>query len=444
VRSIRVRITALATLVVGGVLVIMAIGLVASQRRLLLSDLDETLAEHNAAIVADYQSGRLDEEIVAQGDDDAIAQVVDGGGRVVAATANLAGRPPLPAPSGGDDRHLDSAHLLEDEPKYRVLSRRVEGGVVHTASPLDDIDDSQAALVVGLVIAIPTAAVLLAAVMWWLVGRTLRPVEAMRREVADISGNDLGRRVAVSPANDEISRLATTMNEMLDRVEGSVERQQRFVSDASHELRSPLARMRAELEVDLEHPETADPTATHRSVLEEAEHLERIVEDLLLLARGDEPGASRRVPAVLVDLDDIVLREARRTREANGMHVDTAGVSAAQVRGDRDALTRVVRNLAENASRHARSTIVVTLGERDGKACLMVADDGPGIPQEDHERVFERFTRLDESRAGSDGGTGLGLAIARGVIERHDGTIRVDPGHSPGARFVVELPLATS
>jgi signal transduction histidine kinase len=202
--------------------------------------------------------------------------------------------------------------------------------------------------------------------------------------------------------------------------------------------------MRAELEVDLEHPETADPTATHRSVLEEAEHLQRIVEDLLLLARGDEPGASRRVPAVLVDLDDIVLREARRTREANGVHVDTAGVSAAQVRGDRDALTRVVRNLAENASRHARSTIVVTLGERDGKACLMVADDGPGIPQEDHERVFERFTRLDESRAGSDGGTGLGLAIARGVIERHDGTIRVDPGHSPGTRFVVELPLATS
>ena len=237
---------------------------------------------------------------------------------------------------------------------------------------------------------------------------------------------------------DEVAELARTMNEMLERVERAAENQHRFVADASHELRSPLARMRAELEIDVGHPATADLVATHRSLLEETENLQRLVEDLLTLARVEANVANRRVREL--DLDDIVLREAQRIRAGTTLTVATAGVSAAQVQGDPDELTRVVRNLLDNAVRHARRTITIGLVEDDGRATLTVADDGVGIPPAEEARIFERFVRLDESRSTRDGGSGLGLAIARDLVVRNGGTIRLDHSHSPGARFVVQIP----
>jgi signal transduction histidine kinase len=277
--------------------------------------------------------------------------------------------------------------------------------------------------------------------IWWLVARTLRPVESIRREVADISGQNLHRRVPEPSTGDEIARLAHTMNAMLDRVEEAAERQQRFVADASHELRSPLTRIRSELEVDLGDPGTADLVATHRSVLDETEKLQRLVDELLFLARSDAFEHHDR-HSVAVDLDDTVLRETQRLRGTSTIPIDISGVSAAQVRGDPSDLTRVVRNLTDNAVRHAHSTVTIALSEHGGHAVLTVADDGPGIPPERREEAFERFTRLDEARAATDGGTGLGLAITREIVERHGGTIVVDPHHAAGARFVVELPLA--
>jgi signal transduction histidine kinase len=435
-----VRITALATVVVAVVLVAMAIVLLVSQRHVLVANLDESLATHNDALAADYARGGLDPHLPAAGDDDAIAQVVGADGTVLAASENFLGRPPLPAPSTTDQAR--TARLLEGEPKYRVVSHRRADVVIHTAAPLDDLDETQLTQLVTLAVTIPVVTAVLALLVWWLVGRTLRPVEAMRREVAEISGGDLHRRVAEPPTRDEIARLAATMNGMLDRVEASVDRQRRFVADASHELRSPLTRIRSEIEVDLRHPHTADPIATERSVLAETEHLQRIVDDLLLLARHDVTASQPSRSSRLVDLDDIVLQEVHRLRSTNGVRVDVRGVSAAQVRGDADGLTRVVRNLVENACRYARDSVVVTLAETAGQAVLTVVDDGPGIPPRDRERIFERFTRLDEARTGADAGTGLGLAIAREVVERHRGSIRADAAPVGGARFVVELPLA--
>ena len=273
--------------------------------------------------------------------------------------------------------------------------------MIHIAGTLDDIAESTRVLAASLLVIAPAVAALLAVLVWWLVGRTLRPVEAIRAEVAAIGGADLERRVTVPPGDDEISGLARTMNGMLERVSTTVDRQRRFVADASHELRSPLTRIRSELEVDLAHPEVADPVATHRSVLEETVGLQRLVDDLLLLARSD---ANVPAPTVdePVDLDDIVVRVARRAREEAPVAVVVSEVRALRTHGDVRQLTRAVANLTDNAVRHATSMVTLTLAREGDVAVLAVADDGPGIPADQRDRVFERFARLDEARPRAD------------------------------------------
>jgi signal transduction histidine kinase len=229
---------------------------------------------------------------------------------------------------------------------------------------------------------------------------------------------------------------------MLDRIEDAARRQQRFVADASHELRSPLARIRTELEVDLAHPAGADPAATTRSVLSETIGMQALVDDLLVLARQDAGAAPAR-PAVAVDLDELVAEQVRRLRAEGPARVDAARVSAAQVTGDAGGLRRALGNVVDNAARHATSLVTITLAEQGASAVLSVADDGPGIPAARRDEVFERFARLDGARSASTGGTGLGLAIARAIVIDHGGTIAVDPDHRPGARVVITLPLAT-
>jgi signal transduction histidine kinase len=271
------------------------------------------------------------------------------------------------------------------------------------------------------------------------VGRALRPVEDIRARVETISARRLDARVPQPATPEEVARLARTMNEMLGRLQRAVEEQRRFIADASHELRSPLARMRAELEVDAVHPGSADPAATAASVLDETVALQRLVDDLLLLARGDA-GALEAAGWGPVDLDEVVDRVAGDLRAAGERRVDARGVRPAQVTGSPDQLRRVVANLLDNAVRHARDRIVVTLAELPGgRVELVVSDDGPGVPPADQERVFQRFTRLDDARSARDGGAGLGLAIARDIAERHGGTLTLDPGR-PGARFVLTLP----
>jgi signal transduction histidine kinase len=442
--SVRFRVTALATLAVLAVLVVTGTGLVAAQRGLLTDNVEEAVTQRADELTALVAGGGLPGALVDS--EGTLSQVVTADGRVLAASASIAGAPALgPPPPEGRTEVFRTVHdLPTDTARFRLLTRRVQrqsGTVlIHVAGALDDVDQSSGVLAAVLAVAFPAAAVLLAALVWNLVGRTLRPVEAIRTEVAAIGGTDLHHRVPEPGGGDEIDRLARTMNAMLDRVEDATARQQRFVADASHELRSPLTRIRSELEVDLAHPGTARLAATHRSILDETLALQRLIEDLLHLARSDA-GAStaRRVP---VDLDDIVLHAAARLRAEGRVEVDSTAVSAAQVHGDPDQLSRTVRNLTDNAARHARGTVTLTLAERDHTAVLSVADDGPGIPAEQHDRVFERFARLDEARTATAGGTGLGLAITRDIIRRHHGSIAIDPTHHPGTRFVVTLPTA--
>jgi signal transduction histidine kinase len=291
-------------------------------------------------------------------------------------------------------------------------------------------------------------------VVWVVTGRALRPVERLRRQVDSIEASDLSRRV--DAGDDELGALAATMNRMLGRLEQSQAVQRRFVSDASHELRSPLATMRQYAELAVAHPETVPAGELGEVVIAEGERMQDLVEGLLLLARLDE---GQRPPTAPVDLDDLVLREADRLRRTGGrpgerstaVEVDTSGVGPGRVEGNDRLLARVVRNLVDNASRHAEGRVELRVHSestvRGERVLFTVADDGAGVPSEDRERIFDRFTRLDEGRARDVGGSGLGLAIVRDVVQAHGGTVTVGAGdgrgEGAGAAFTVDLPADT-
>lgn len=445
-RGIRWRITAVATVVVVVVLVLTAFGIVRWERIVLIDNLDEALTAQVLAVADVATPDAVGRDFEVGLDDDAITEIRSArNGELVAAAGP--GRFPIdPRPPIDSRVRIVTVTPDGSSQAYRVASTSAGDLTVRVGVPLDDIDESTTALIVAFSIAIPLVTMLLAALIWWLVGRTLRPVESIRRQVSEITGHDLDQRVTEPPADDEIRRLAITMNDMLDRLEASSERQRRFVADASHELRSPLTRIRSEIEVDLAHPETADGTRTVRSVLYEAEQMQRLVDDLLVLARFDESGdrSTRSADLPLLDLDEVLRSEVLRTRPTATIALDLSGISPVQIHGDRAQLERLLRNVIDNAVRYARTSVIVTLEEVDQRAILTVADDGPGIPVQQRELVFERFTRLDDSRArdeaGPGDGTGLGLAIARAIATRHAGTITIDPEFSPGTCVVVSLP----
>ena len=426
--SVRVRTTVAATVVVGIALAAAAFGLLVLQRHALVHHLDDVaeLRATGVAQLADQRALPVSFEVI--GDDDELVRVVGPDGRTIVESQGFQPRfTNVPLPNGRDP-------TVTTIDGFRVTALRSRGAVVFVATKLEPVDDAINALEHALLVGAPLLLLVVAGITWFVVGRALRPVDQIRAQVAEISSRSLDRRVPVPTSDDEIGRLATTMNTMLDRLEASATRQRRFVADASHELQTPLAAVHTDLEVALRHPERADWTETAADVLAANERMGRLVRDLLFLARADDE--ARPGPMQPVDLDTVVLEEVARMRAP----IDTGRVSAAAVLGRRDDLARVVTNLLDNALRHATSTVVVTLSSASD-VVLSVADDGAGIQPDDRERIFERFTRLDSARARATGGTGLGLAIAREIVEAHRGAIHVEDAR-PGARFVVVLPPA--
>jgi signal transduction histidine kinase len=279
---------------------------------------------------------------------------------------------------------------------------------------------------------------LVGSVVWITAGRSLRPVDRMRAEVELISGTGLGRRIDDPKTGDEVSRLAATMNEMLRRLEANQDREKAFVADASHELRGPLAAIRATLDVDEVHAGTADLTRSLAVVRDQTAHLQHVVEDLLLLARFDDPGYEGR--RNLVDLDEVI-RQAVAGMDSRPLEVSLS-IMPAVVRGDEVELRRLVVNLVANACRHATHRVEVGCDERSGLVRFWVDDDGDGVPAEDQARIFERFVRLDEARSRDKGGSGLGLAICGEIARVHGGHIAVGISPLGGARFEVSVPAA--
>ncbi len=307
---------------------------------------------------------------------------------------------------------------------------------LHAVTPRDSIDRSVRALTGALVLGLPLLVLAAGAMTWVVAGRTLAPVAGMTRRVRELSATNLDARVPVPPSGDEIAELAETMNGMLERLENASDAQLQFISDASHELRSPVASIRAQLETALAYPDDVDWPRVAEIVLAEDDRLDHLVGNLLAMARLDE---GRKGPRTEVDLEDLVLAQARRL---TGTTVDVSAVSAGRVWGNVGELTSVVRNLTDNAARHAHSTVRILLREEGPWVVLRVADDGDGVDPVARERIFERFARLEEGRQRDRGGAGLGLALTKRLVEAHGGRIHVEDAPGGGAVFVVSLPSA--
>lgn len=464
--SVRARATLGASLVV-------ALALVAAGAAVLLS-LRDNLTDQ-AGSRADSAARKVASQLLTvrslgdldlPDDENQPVQVVDGDGRLVAASEDLqrisgTGVDQVKPGRGGAGVKGDSGDAgdredgeIDDETEYTDGSATIDGesgeyrfAAVEVSSPKGDftvhaggsLSDEQSAVstaLTSMLIGFPLLLAVVAGVTWLVTRRALRPVAAITAEMSAITASeDLARRVPEPDTHDEIARLARTTNETLTALQTSVERQRRFVADASHELRSPIASLRTQLEVGAAHPELLDVDGA----VEDTVRLQELAADLLLLARldaGEKPGAGR------VDLAAFAREElSQRTRDHVEVHAD---LKSAEVAGSRGQLARVLGNLLNNAQRHARSRVTVTTRSDGAWAVLEVADDGSGVPEGERERIFERFVRLDDARTRDEGGAGLGLAIARDVAVRHGGTLVVREAPSGGALFELRLPSPQS
>jgi signal transduction histidine kinase len=428
-------------LVVAVVLLVGAIALIASLRGVLIREVRTAAEQQAAQAVAELESDAAPDAVAGDGSEEAFVQILAEDRRVVASSEIVTG---LPAVARLDPGETTTVSVPFDDDDFLVVAADASttGGelLVLNARNLDRVGESTGALTGLLAVGLPLVLLVLGLVTWRIVGRALSPVEAVRREVDAISAAELQRRVPEPARADEIARLAATMNRMLDRLERAQYQQRRFVSDASHELRSPISVIRQHAEVALAHPDRITPSDLASTVRAESLRLQVLVDDLLVLARADEGTLGLELRPL--DLDDIVFEEARRLRATTDLQIDTTSVSAGRIDADPGAMRRVLRNLADNAARHARSEVTLRVAQTNGQVVLDVDDDGPGIAAADRGRVLDRFVRLDDARARDAGGAGLGLAIVSELVTAHGGEITVDASATGGTRITLNFPVA--
>lgn len=440
--TLRTRATLLATALTGLTLLLGSVALVLTLESRLTTGADQ-LAQSRVRDLLDLAAaGALPPDLTTL-NDEGVAQVVDSRDQVVAASPNISGKPPiahLVPGSGLEVRTVNAPDDAETE-TYRLWAGSgpsPDGQVtVYVGSSLESVHEASHTLRRSLQIGGPVVLLLLAAGTWLVLGGALRRVDRIRTEVDAITEERLDRRVPESDVDDEVGRLAVTMNRMLDRLQASQIRQRSFVADVSHDLQSPLAAARAQIEVALAHPESTDLALLGRDLLTTTGEMEQLVSDLLFLAAADS-GAAVAVPTA-VDLEDVVLEEVARARPGANVRIDTSGVSAAPARASRDEVRRIVRNLLDNALAHASTGVELRVGVEDDSARLDVIDDGAGVDDDDRERIFERFYRGDRARTRHATGSGLGLAIARTLAQRNGGDLSL-ADDAPGGHFVLRLP----
>jgi signal transduction histidine kinase len=450
--GLRARLTLAATAVLAVGLTAGGLMLVSIVRTSLLSALDQG-ALQTAREVADLVDVGHLADPVPVGGPTRLVQVVDGAGRVRAASAGADRLVPLLRPeelTGTGPRFVPEDRTGPYGSPLRVVTvpagtpadRQTVIVAVGAGGVLDSLDVVRTAVIIGF----PVLLAALAVLSWLVVGLALRPVEALRTGAAEITGAGTGRRLPVPAARDEIGRLALTLNDMIDRLEWARRRQRVFVADAAHELRSPLASLRTQLEVAQRRVARGGAPVTAAALADlvvDTERLSRLVDDLLLLARVDDTGAGvvRFAPLEVSELVRDVAGRYAGQRVPVTVTGGLNGTGGLRVAGDADQLRRVLGNLLDNAVRHASRRVEVGATAAGDEVVLVVTDDGPGIRAEDRERAFARFTRLDDARGQDEGGAGLGLAIVRELVRAHHGTVRLDDA-GPGLRVEVRLPSA--
>lgn len=450
-RSVRATTTLVAVGVVALFLAVGAVILIWQTRIRIEESIIDAASERAISLAID--AGRATEGF-SPAASELVAQLVGSDGELLASSQTAALMPPFVevdlepgssvvlrveslVPGLGDVNAFD-----QDEGPFVVVARGValeDGtGAVLVAASLDNAAEAVQQAVPLLAIGLPILVVVVGGLTWLLTGRALAPVEQMRLQAGEISARELHRRLPVPATRDELERLATTLNEMLARLEISVLRQRRFVADASHELKSPLATLRTMIDVGERHPDSPAEARFAADLRPEIERMQRLVDDLLVLARYEEnPWTGEKVE---VQLDRVVMAEADLLARRGLIVVHTGGVDPAVVQGDALRLGQLVRNLTDNAARHAANKVWLALSATDGMVEFLVSDDGPGIPEEDRERVFDRFVRLDDSRSRGEGGSGLGLALARSIARSHGGEVTIVASHHGGATLLARLP----
>jgi signal transduction histidine kinase len=441
--SLRTRITLVTAAMVAVTLVVGGFLIVAALRTELLDAADEAGTMRAQAIARLAVTSELTDPLPVD-DPETFVEVVQDG-RLITATDGI---PPgdvfdLPAQDPGSAAIYQVRELPVAEPgPYRVAARGVQtpdGPVtVFVAVSIEDAADMLAVATQIGTVGVVALVTVLAGLSWFAIGRTLAPVDAIRARADSISGENLSSRVPEPAQDDEIGRLARTVNRMLGRLEESSDRQRRFVADAAHELRTPITSLRTQLETAAARP---GGSADEVELLKDTMRMQAIVDQLLLLARADSGRVWIR--PVLVDLDDVIDTALASAGRRDGVRVDATAVQPVQVLGDPDLLEQVFSNLFQNALRYADTTVRVSGGQVDGSAAIAVEDDGRGVPIAKRAEIFERFFRLDESRDRDDGGLGLGLAIVAEIVHAHHGSVRVGDSELGGARFDVELPVGT-
>jgi len=428
-RGLRARLTTVAVLTSALGLALAAVVLAGSYTSARLGELDRAATATARQVAALADGDTLPSVLPLPVDTTVQSQVLDGGGAVIAASPGVSRSLPLIDPAAAQRIPRGRARQVGEPPdegaqRVVVLDARLRGQpvTVLTAVPLHDVFRVLRALRLGLLVGVPASVLLVGFATWLLVGSALRPVEALR-SAAERLREARDPPLPVPLAHDEVHRLADTLNTMLARLAEASARERRMLDDAAHELRSPLTSLQVSLEVALAHPNAEPWAQTATDGLAEVRRMARLVDDLLVLARLD---AAAPAGEELVDLTVLA--------DADGPPLP--------VRGDAAALRRALGNLRANAERHAQGRVEVTACAAGRLAEVLVSDDGHGIALEDRERVFDRFTRLDDARSRDIGGTGLGLAIARATARAHGGDVTVRDGRLGGATLVLSLPLA--
>jgi signal transduction histidine kinase len=446
--GVRLRSALAAAAVVAVALALAAVLVVTLTRTLLTSSLDAAATRRATEVAAAVSAGddaRLAQTLRAGPGEQTVTQVIDGAGTVVAASAAIEGEPPLSPlrPSPGQTLREKRALPVAEQEPFQIVAVGMDTPhgprIVLAAQSLRPVLDSTRVLSTVLAAGLPLLVLVVGAATFLFVGRSLRPVEAIRQRVSGITGRDMRARVPVPAANDEVAALAETMNAMLDRLESAATNQRRFVADAGHELRSPLATIHAGLDILAANAGLPDTASRHVVRLQgETVRLGRLVADLLLLARVDEHGLTLRHDDV--DLDDLAYTERDRLALEHPRLRVKLSVSPVRVTGDPHHLGRALRNLVDNAARYARTTVTIGVSADPATAYVEVSDDGPGIPATERARVFDRFVRLDDSRSRTDGGTGLGLSITNEIVTAHGGTVTIADTDT-GALLRIALPI---
>jgi signal transduction histidine kinase len=485
-RGLRARVTLIAAI---GLLVALVAGdllLLNTLRVSLTRSVDDTARSGATEVAALINADRLPDPVpVAAGT--ITIQVLGPSGRIVNVSADADRLVPMVPPAqaaalaDGDSAVLVHGAPFDMPSLLRVAVVRADGGeLVIAAVPYSSAADSLQVVAHGLIFGTPVLFIAFVGAIWLAVGSTLRPIDRIRRGAARVTGAGVPADLPVPEARDEVRSLALTLNDMLSRLTSAQQRQRSLVSDTAHELRSPIASIRTQLEVALDHPAGQDWASTARDVLADTLRLSRLTEDLLLLARLDEQAdhgdmgrrgepldvgelacavvaryADSPVPVTVAPLETDGMTQAEGAHGTADATVDLAGCDRLEpaarwlVRGNQDRLDRMLVNLIDNAIRYAKSSVTVSVGQSGSWVELAVTDDGPGIPEPDRERAFDRFARLDDARTRCDdddaGGAGLGLAIVRATAQSHAGTAHLEPAPdgASGLRAVVRLPAAT-